>query len=160
MLGEDHYLVGLGQGVAGLDHGDADGGVRDGVERRAGLVVGERDRRQRRAVDRAVGRHDPRAEAVDQRLVGGSTGCDHLAGDLIGVDQHRSPFDQQVGHRRLARADAARQADGQHQAAASRRGARAMANSTSVVSSGSSVTNQSSAVMPVTPPVSSRATSL
>ena len=144
---------------ARLDHGDADGRVRDGVELQPGLLVGEGHGRQRLAVDGPVGCEDARPEAVDQRLVGGAAGCHHVAGHLVGVDEHRAPFDQQVGHGRLARADAAGQADGQHQPAASRRGARATANRTRVVSSGSSVTNQSSAVMPVTPPVSCRATS-
>ena len=144
----------------GLDHGDADGRVRDGVERQPGLLVGEGDRRQGLAVDGPVGGEDPGPEAVDQRLVGGAAGRHHVAGHLVGVDEHGAPLDQQVGDGRLARADAAGQADGQHQPAASRRGARATAKRTRVVSSSSSVTNQSSAVMPVAPPVSCRATSL
>ena len=39
-----------------------------------GLLVGEGDGRQRVAVDRAVLRHDPRTEAIDERLVGGPPG--------------------------------------------------------------------------------------
>ena len=101
----------------------------------------------------------PGSEAVDQRLVGGAAGRHHVAGHLVGVDEHGAPFDEQVGDGRLARADAAGQADGQHQPAAVPARRRATAKRTRVVSSGSSVTNQSSAVMPVTPPVSCRATS-
>ena len=100
--------------VAGLDHGDADGRVRDGVEGEAGLLVGEGDGGQGRAVDRAVGGDDARAEAIDERLVGRAAGRDDVAGDLVGVDEDGAPFDEQVGDGGLARADATREADGQH----------------------------------------------
>ena len=155
--GQDDDVVGVGQGVARLDHGDADGRMRDGVELQPRLLVGEGDRGQGLAVDRPVGGEDPGSEAVDQRLVGRPTRGHDVAGHLVGVDEHGAPLDQQVGHGRLARADATRQADRQHHRAAGRRrrrGARATAKRTSVVSSRSSVTNQSSAVMPVAPPAS------
>jgi len=80
--------------------------------------------------------------------------------DLVGVDQDGAPLDQQVGDGGLPRTDATRQADGQHQPRLARRGARTTAKRTRVVSSSSSVTNQSSAVIPVSPPASPRATSL
>ena len=134
------------------DHGDTDGRVGDGVELEPGLLVGEGHGGQGRAVDRPVGGHDPRPEAVDQRLVGRAAGRHDVAGHLVGVDQHGAPLDQQVGHGRLARADAAGEPDGQHQPAAAgvpaRGGRGPTAKRTSVVSSSSSVTNQSSAVMP------------
>ena len=80
-----------------------------------GLLVGEGDRGQGLAVDGAVGGHDPGPEAVDQRLVGRPAGRHHVAGHLVGVDEDGAALDQQVGHGRLARADAAREADGEHQ---------------------------------------------
>ena len=99
-------------------------------------------------------------EAVDQRLVGRAAGRHDVAGHLVGVDEHGAPLDQQVGHGRLPRTDAARQADGEHQPRRPGGAARTTAKRTRVVSSSSSVTNQSSAVMPVAPPESSLAISL
>ncbi len=169
--GQHHDVVGALQRFTRLNHGDPDGRMRDGVELEACVLVGEGHGGERRPVDGAVGRDDPRAEAVDERLVGGAPGGHHIPRHLVGVDEDGAALDQQVGDGRLARTDAAREADGEHQAAAGcagaeapaaagRRGRRATAKRTSVVSSGSSATNQSSAVMPVDPPLSSRATSL
>ena len=151
-------------GVSGLDHGDTDGRMGDGIEVGPGGVIGEGHGGQGGTVDGPVGGHDAGPEAIDQRLVGRSAGRHHLTGHLIGINQHGAPGHQEFGHGRLPRADSPGQPHRQHQASGGgggeTRGCRATARRTSVVSSRSSVTNQSSAVIPVTPPASPRATSL
>ena len=87
----------------------------DGIEVEPGLLVGEGHGGQGLAVDGPVGGDDAGPEAVDQRLVGRTAGRHDVAGHLVGVDEHGAPADQQVGHGRLARADATGEADGQHQ---------------------------------------------
>ena len=101
-------------------------------------------------------------EPVDERLVGGAAGLHHLPGHQVGVDQCGPVVDQQLGHRRLPRADPAGEPDREHPGPdqAGRRGREAVANSTMVVRSSSSVTKKSSAVMPVIPPESPRAMTL
>ena len=160
-------------GITRLDHGDADGRVRDGIEIQPTLLVGEGQCSQRGAVDGAVVGDDPGPELVDQRLVGRSAGSHHVPCHLVSVDEDRPTRHEEVCHGGLSRADASRQPDGQHQvvagvetperalcAGSTRRGFRATAKRSGVESSTSSVTNQSSAVMPVTPPTSSLASIL
>ncbi len=62
-------------------------------------LVGEGHRGEGGAVDRAVGGDDARAEAVDERLVGGAARCHDVTGHLVGVDEHGAALDEQVGHR-------------------------------------------------------------
>ena len=161
-MASTHDVVRPLQGLAGLGHGHADGRVGDGVQIGPGRIVGEGHGGQSGTVDGAVGGHDARAEAIDQRLIGRTAGGDDVAGHLVGIDEHGPAGHQQIGHGRLARPDAPGEADCQHQAAGAGAGLgeRATAKRTSVVSSSSSVTNQSSAVIPVAPPASPRATSL
>ena len=147
--------------VAGLDHGDPDGRVGDGVEGQPGLLVGEGHRGQRRAVDGPVGGHDPRPEAVDQRLVGRAARAPPRRGPPGRRRSARRPGPPAGRPRPTcpSRCPPVRPT-ASISAAASRRGRRATANRTSVVSSSSSVTNQSSAVMPVSRPASPRADQL
>ena len=44
----------------------------------------------------------------------GCPGLDHFARDRVGVDHHRAPLDEHPRHRRLARPDAAREPDHEH----------------------------------------------
>ena len=100
--------------VAGLDHGDADGRVREGVQVGPRGVVGEGHRGQGGPVDGPVGRQYPLAETVDQRLIGRATRRHHVPGHLVGVDEIGPAVDQEVGHGRLSRPDAPGKADRQH----------------------------------------------
>ena len=68
------------------------------------------------AVDAPLAVEDPGAEPVDEGLVGRPPRGHHLAGDHIGIDQPGPVGDQQVGHRGLARPDAAGEPDCQHAA--------------------------------------------
>ena len=112
--GQDHNVVGLLQRVTRLDHGDADGRVREGVQVGPGRIVGEGHRGQRRPVDGAVGRQYPLAEAVDQRLIGRAARGHHVPGHLVGVDEVGPALDEEIGHGRLSRPDAPGKADRQH----------------------------------------------
>ena len=105
----------------------------------------------------AVGVDDLRAEAVDQRLVGGPAGGHHLAGHQVGVDQPGPVVDQQSATVDLPAPMPPVSPTVSTARSAGRRGRDAVANSTMVVRSSWSVTKKSSAVMPVIPPESPRA---
>ena len=57
------------------------------------LVVGERDRRQRGPVERAVGQQDLRAERLDQLREPLGPRFDDLPGDHVAVDDDAAAFD-------------------------------------------------------------------
>ena len=67
-------------------HRAAHGGVHDGVERAPARLVGEHERAELRAVERAVRREDPLAEVRDECPQPGSARRDDLACDDVGVD--------------------------------------------------------------------------
>ena len=113
--GQHHDVVGPLVGITRRDHGETDGRVRDGIELQPTVLVGEGQGGQRGTVDGAVGGDDPGPEPVDQRLVGRSAGSHHVSCHLVGVDEDRPACHEEVGHGGLARADAARQPDRQHQ---------------------------------------------
>ena len=116
---EDDDVVGpLGRRPA-LGHDGPDGRVGDGVQGLQGLGIGEDQGGQGGPVEGALGGEDPGAEAVDQRLKGGSAGGHHLPGDPVGVDQDGAFLDQEISDRRLPRPDPSRQADGEHSLTAS-----------------------------------------
>ena len=70
----------------------------------------------RRPVEGAVGGDDPGPEALHHRGEHLGAGLLQLPGDRVGVDDHRALGGQQRRHRRLARADATREADEEHRA--------------------------------------------
>ena len=109
---DDDRVVG-GRGVLLL--GDrADAGVRDGLQPRAGGRVGEHDGPQGGPVEGAIGAQHPRPEGVDDLGQPVAARGDDLAGELVGVHDHRSVRGEPSGHGRLARPDATRQPHPQH----------------------------------------------
>ena len=92
----------------------ADGRPGDVAECLAPVVVGEGECGQRGAIEPAVGVEDPRAEPLDERLERRLAGLHHDAGDLVGVDDHRALGPQQIGNRRLSRADPPGESHEQH----------------------------------------------
>ena len=88
--------------------------MHDAVERLALLVVAERHRRQRWAVQRTVGQQDVGTERLDQRGKPLGARFDDLAGDDVAVDDDPAAFRERRGHRRLARSDTAGQSNAQH----------------------------------------------
>jgi hypothetical protein len=91
-----------------------DEGVDDGVEKRTLLGVGEDDRCQRRPVQDAVRAQYPVTECLDDGGQSRRTGCQHLTGDQVGVDDHGPARGEQRRHGALARSDSAGQPDAQH----------------------------------------------
>ena len=92
----------------------ADRRVRDRLQLLARRVVDERDGRERGPVERSVRLQDLGPEAFDELGEGRRPGFDDLTRDPVGVDHHRAPLREHLGHRRLPRADPARQPDHQH----------------------------------------------
>ena len=88
--------------------------MRDRLERRAGLVVDEREATQRGAVEPAVGADHAGTEALDELLERRLPGFDDGPGHDVGVDDGRPPLGEQLGHGRLAGADPTGEADQQH----------------------------------------------
>ena len=70
--------------------------------------IAEDDPRQRRPVERGVGRPDAVPEQAEDRVVRGLAGRGHLAGDDVGVDDDGAALGEPAGDGRLAAADRAR----------------------------------------------------
>ena len=87
---DDHGILGGGRDQLGAPVRDQR--VHDAVEGGALVVVAERHRGQRRAVERTVGQQDVLAERVDE--LGQSLGArlDDLAGDDVAVDDDAAAF--------------------------------------------------------------------
>jgi hypothetical protein len=88
--------------------------VHDGVQVGQRLAVVEHPVGHRGPVERAVGGHDARAEALDHRREHGRVRSLHVAHDGVGVDNDRPPFGQQRRHGRLPRPDPPGEPDDQH----------------------------------------------
>jgi hypothetical protein len=86
----------------------------DPVEPRAGVGVGEHDRRERGSVQGAVRGQDAVAERLHDRGQARAARLEDLAGDAVGVDDDRSSLGQQRRDRALPRPDPAGQPDAQH----------------------------------------------
>ena len=114
---EDHQPIRRFQFADPPTYLPTDGRMRDGVQ--IGECVGVRkdDRGHRASVQRAVRRHDAVAESLHHLHEDGTRRRLLSAHDGIGVDEHCTPTDEALGHRALAAADAAGEADGDHQAA-------------------------------------------
>ena len=67
-----------------------------------------------RTVEPPVGVEDPVPEALHQGGERRLAGLDDGAGDLVGVDDHRALGPQEIGDRRLARADPPGESHEQH----------------------------------------------
>ena len=98
----------------------ADAGVQDAVEPRPGLVVGEHDPAERRAVQPALVVEDLLTEGGDDLGQSVGPGFNDLAGDPVGVDDDRAEFRELRRHGRLARPDPTGQSHAQHGAQSAR----------------------------------------
>ena len=78
------------------------------------VVVAERHRGQRRAVERTVGQQDVLAERVDELGQSLGTRFDDFAGDDVAVDDDAAAFAESGRDSGLPGADTARQTDSQH----------------------------------------------
>jgi hypothetical protein len=88
--------------------------VDDGVEGLQCVVVGEDHVGQRLAIQGAVRGHDRGPEPLDDGGEDGRARRLHVPHDGVGVDHQRPSGREEGGHRRLAAADAAGEADQDH----------------------------------------------
>jgi hypothetical protein len=86
-------------------------GVGDLVEEGKLLCVGEDDVGELLAIDARAFRQHIAAEVLDDARPGAASGLDDVAGDLIGVDEHRAALFEEPGDDAFASTDPAGQTD-------------------------------------------------
>lgn len=100
----------LGGSAAGLsEHPDL--WMQDAFETRLGRSVGKHPSPHRGTIERAVRIDDLGAKRLDQSRHGAALRTGQFMGDGVGIHQRRAEFDEKVGHRALATANAAGQAN-------------------------------------------------
>ncbi len=114
----------------------AHAGVDDGVQPRAGRGVREHHRRERDAVQRAVGAHDPGAEDLRDLAEGGAARRGHVPRDGVQVERVEAVAGEPPQDVGLAAGDAAGQADPQQALRRRRAAARTVFESSIAMVSG------------------------
>src|SRR4029077_14175197 len=107
----DHKdLVGTARLRGARFHRRADGRVSERLEIRTRLGIGEHDVAQRRPVEMPIGGEDLRTEALDQALERRLARLDHIARDLIAVENRYPERTEELRGGRLPTGDSAGEA--------------------------------------------------
>lgn len=112
----DDHMVGLHLCLHPAGHLRANRRVHDAIEVLQGLRVGEDDRGDHGAVQRAVGCDDLRAEALGHPRQHRRAGLLQVADDGVRVHDHRAPLGEQRADGGLAGTDTTGEADEDHRA--------------------------------------------
>ena len=112
-VGRPEGQVGFGQSGQLIAHGGLDQRMQDALQFLASRWGGKDQGAHRGAVHPTVGGNHPVAEGRADGRNGGALWGRQPMGDLVGINQRRAVFDEQVGHLALSAADAAGQADGE-----------------------------------------------
>ena len=112
-VGRSGGQLGFGQSGQLITHGGLDQRVQDAFQLLASCRGCKDQGAHRGAVHPTVGGNHLVAEGRADGRNGGAPRGRQPMGDLVGIDQRRATFDEQVGHLALSAADAAGQADGE-----------------------------------------------